>query len=156
VGLSWRSLLANETTNHFNAIQAIVGFLLYASKVPKRVIATLNHLGMSVSYSGVREAVRANGKALKNGLRRLGAFRKSFWWSYDNCTMSQHVRDDMLHHNTTYEAATAGYSVLPAESQARPMFTHDDRNYDRPEIFQYKTSSRTPQITTIWPPPDAC
>lgn len=124
------SVLANETTNHFNAIQAIIGFLLYASKVPKRTIAILNHLGMSVSYSGIRDAVRANGKALKNRLRQFGTFGKAFWWSYDNCTMSQHVRDDMLHHKTTYETATAGYSVLPPESQARPMFTHDDRHYD--------------------------
>lgn len=125
------SVLANETTNRFNAIQAIVGFLLYASKVPKRVIAILNHLGVSVSYSGIRDAVRANGKALRDRLRRLGAIGEAFWFSYDNCTQSHHTRDDTVHHKTSYETSTVGYAVRPADSRARPMFTHADRDYGR-------------------------
>jgi len=125
------SILANETSQHFNILQNIIAFLLFSSKVPKRIIAILNHLGLSASYSGLQKAINSGANAIMERLRNICSHGEAIWVSFDNLTCAANVRDQRLFNQGDFLTYTAGYVVRPHPSIARPMFTQADRHYDR-------------------------
>jgi hypothetical protein len=52
-----------------NYMQTIIGFWLQSVKAPKRLIALLNRLGISVSYGSITTAVKAVGTAASKQLQ---------------------------------------------------------------------------------------
>jgi len=125
------SILGNETSQQFNILQNIIAFLLFSSKVPKRIIAILNHLGLSTSYTGLQTAINSGADALKERLRNICSHGEAIWVSFDNLTCAANVRDQRLFNQGDFLTYTAGYVVRPHPSIAHPMFTHADRRYDR-------------------------
>jgi uncharacterized transporter YbjL len=57
-----------------NYLQTIIGFWLQSVKAPKRLIALLNRVGISVSYASVTTAIKAVGEAAHKSIqvRRIG------------------------------------------------------------------------------------
>lgn len=90
------SVLANETNPRFNVLQNIVAYLLFANKVPKRIITILNHLGISASHSALEKALRSTAKSVLNELHKIASHREAFWVSFDNLTCAANVRDQRL------------------------------------------------------------
>ena len=125
------SVLGNETSQHFNILQNIIAFLLFSSKVPKRILAILNHLGLSASYSGLQTALTSSADAIKERLRNICSHGEAIWVSFDNLTCAANVRDQRFFNQSDFLNYTAGYVVRPHPNIARPMFTHADRRYDR-------------------------
>jgi hypothetical protein len=52
-----------------NYLQTIIGFWLLSVKAPKRLIALLNRVGISVSYSSVTTAIKAVGEAAHKSIQ---------------------------------------------------------------------------------------
>jgi hypothetical protein len=90
------SVLANQTTQHFNAVQAPIGFFLFRSKVSKQVIAVLNKLGVCPSYNSILVALKA----------------------YDNLTLLARVANLRLFNQEKLVVLTCGYAVKPHPSKA--------------------------------------
>ena len=124
-------VLANETSQQFNVLQNIIAYHLFASKVPKRTIAILNHLGISASYTSLLKAIGNSAKEILKKLRNVCSHGEAIWISFDNLTCAANVRDQRLINQSDYLTYTAGYVVRPHIDLARPMFTRADRLYDR-------------------------
>jgi hypothetical protein len=123
------STLAQLRSRHINVFQGILAYFLYANRVPKRVIMTLNHLGLTVSYSSLNLALKSNAESLREELKSLCNKGMAIQVSFDNLTAAANVRDERLHNKASYLTYTAGYVVEPPPSRAVPMFTRSDVNY---------------------------
>jgi hypothetical protein len=119
--------LANRISREFNVLQGMVGYMLYASKVPKRVLTDLNHLGVCSSYVNITEAVRASAKALKSTLKSMCSTGEAIWVSFDNLSFTAGVRDMGLTNRGDTIIQTAGYIVRPFRKHQ--MFKREDRKY---------------------------
>jgi hypothetical protein len=120
------SILGNQTSNRFNILQTVVGYTLFAYKAPKRAVAHLHHLGMSVSYSSIIAAVKSCANSIRAGLRQICAPGHAIMVSFDNLTYAAPVATQTILNQSSYVTATAGYVLQPPLSRRQPMFTHDD------------------------------
>ena len=120
------SVLANQTSRRVNALQAVVGYTLFAYKVPKRVVAHLHHLGLSVSYSSILVGVRSMSHHIRNNLRRICSSGESLAISFDNLMFAAPVVTQTIINQTSYLTHTTGYVLQLPEGRRRPMLTHAD------------------------------
>jgi hypothetical protein len=123
------SILAQLRSWHINVFQGILAYFLYANRVPKRVIMTLNHLGLIVSCSSLNSTLKSNAKSLREELKSLCKKGMAIQVSFDNLTAAVNVRDERLHNKASYLMYTVGYIVEPPPSRMVPMFTRSDVNY---------------------------
>jgi hypothetical protein len=125
------SILGNESSRRFNALQGRLGYACFAIKVPKRMINILNKLGLCPSYVALTDAIRANGEAALRKLSLVASRGEAFWVSFDNLHVAASVRDHRLHNKASFMVLTAGYVVIPPESRRRGFFTHSDWDWSR-------------------------
>jgi Family of unknown function (DUF6589) len=121
-------VLGNCINPRFNILQAIMSFYLYSSRVPKRVMSVMNHLGMSMAYPTLQQGLAAMAKSAIAKLGKLGAEESVFYISFDNLTKATRVRWERLVNQGAFITATAGYVLKLPASWARRMFTRDDIN----------------------------
>jgi hypothetical protein len=121
------AMLANARNSHCNYIQKVLAMYLYALKTPKRVIVTLNHFGLSVSYSTLLRDLRAAADAARSRLRTLGSQGKAFIPVFDNLTFKAKVRQERVDNQSEFMTFTAGYVLVPPSTRSPPMFNrHTD------------------------------
>lgn len=132
------SVLANLRSSRHTLVSGILGIYLYASRVPKRVIGTLNHLGVSVSYQTIRGLLTDIARAQRQRIRSVASSGKAYQPSYDNLTLADKVRDPQLFNQTTYLNRTVGFLLLP----------HANR---RPDIFSRNKDLRKEMVLTLTP-----
>jgi hypothetical protein len=125
------SIIANYRSREFNVMQGRIGYYLFACRVPKRVISTLNKLGLCPSYSGLLVAIKATAEAALVDLRQVALNNQAVQISYDNLSYSANKRDLRLHNYAGIVIHTAGYTLIPADSQARPTFGRSALTYHR-------------------------
>jgi hypothetical protein len=125
------SIIANYRSQQFNAMQGRIGYYLFACRVPKRVISTLNKLGLCPSYNGLLGAIKKTAEMALVDLRRVSLNNQAVQVSYDNVSYLAGVRDVRIHNFSSIVIDTAGYVLIPAESQSRPMFDRSALTYDR-------------------------
>jgi hypothetical protein len=65
--MAYMVMFARSQQNNY--MQTIIGFWLQSVKAPKRLIALLNRLGISVSYGSITTAVKAVGTAAAKDLQ---------------------------------------------------------------------------------------
>jgi len=99
---------------------------LFASKVPKRVLGCLNHVGLCTSYSTVCNALDSAASTARLRLRRLASGGKAFITVFDNLTKQMNVRDRRIANNPEFLNLTAGFVLLPPASRSSPIFTQQD------------------------------
>jgi hypothetical protein len=126
-------MLANKISREFNVLQGMAGYMLFASKVPKRVITDLNHLGVCSSYVNITEAVRTSAKVLRSTLKSMCSSGEAIWGSFDNLSFTAGVRDMGLANRRDTIIQTAGYVVRPFRKHQ--MFKRDDRKYHLAETL---------------------
>jgi hypothetical protein len=85
-------VLGNCVNQRFNILQAIMSFYLYCSRVPKRVMSVMNHLGMSMAYPTLQKSLAAMAKSAVKKLGKLGSDGSVFYISFDNLTKATRVR----------------------------------------------------------------
>jgi hypothetical protein len=125
------SIIANYRSREFNAMQGRIGYYLFACRVPKRVISTLNKLGLCPSYSGLLVAIKATAEAALVDLRQVALNNQAVQISYDNLSYSANKRDLRIQNYAGIVIHTAGYALIPADSQARPTFGRSALTYHR-------------------------
>jgi hypothetical protein len=121
-------VLGNCVNPRFNILQAIMSFYLYSSRVPKRVMSVMNHLGMSMAYPTLQQGLAAMAKSAIEKLGKLGSEESVFYISFDNLTKAAKVRWERLVNQGAFVTATAGYVLKLPASWAHRMFTRDDIN----------------------------
>jgi len=124
------STLSQLRTRRINVVQGILTYFLYASRVPKRVITVLNHLGLTVSYSSLKSALDSNAKSLRDDLKSRGIKGMATEVSIDNLAAAANVRDERLYKKASYLTYTAGFVVEPSPARAIPMFTRANIDYN--------------------------
>lgn len=124
------SILCRLRSQLFNVVQGPLAYYLFASRVPKKVIGVLHHLGISVSYPTLQIALDNNAKSCLSRLRSVCSGNRAPQISFDNLTSPNHVRDERVHNQDGFWSATAGFLVLPPIELSRPMFTQVDINYN--------------------------
>lgn len=121
------AMLANARSSHSNYIQKVVGMYLYALKTPKRVIASLNHIGLSVSYLTLLRDLRDAADTARNRLRTLGSKGLAIIPVFDNLTFKAKVRQERIDNQAEFMTFMAGYVLVPPTMRSPPMF---DRQRD--------------------------
>lgn len=127
--------LANIRNQKVNIVQCFVAFYLYASNVPKRVMAVLDHLGISASYASLRRALSANRDAMAAARRDMTARGNAQFWSYDNLQKACNVRDERIENKGGFLLATVGYVYEPPPNRRQPMLTPDDCDYHKSQTL---------------------
>ncbi|KAA8909008.1 hypothetical protein FN846DRAFT_1020806 [Sphaerosporella brunnea] len=93
-----------------NYMQTIIGFWLQSVKAPKRVIALLNRLGVSVSYGSITTAVKAVGTAAAKDLQKKvqsGCFIGICW---DNLALQVGKKEETEMNRNDLELCTTAYA----------------------------------------------
>lgn len=117
------AVLANLRNPRNTFFSGMIGLFLYACRVPKRVIGSLNHLGVSVSYPTLRRLISDIAGAQTRRLKTVAASGKAFQASFDNLTMADKARDPRLFNRTTYITYTATFILIPPADRRPEMFT---------------------------------
>ncbi|KAF8454856.1 hypothetical protein BDZ91DRAFT_747059 [Kalaharituber pfeilii] len=82
-------------------------------KVPKRPIAVLNKIGLSVSYPTIVNAIKANGTAVIDEIRSRIRGGEAFAIMYDNLVQKGHVGEQSLTNRTVlYKHTVVAASML--------------------------------------------
>ena len=71
-----------------------LGYFMQASRVPKRVVAVMNQLGVSVSYDSVVSAVKANGQMELQRVREMVKEGVPFGICWDNLVLDSHKKEE--------------------------------------------------------------
>jgi hypothetical protein len=123
------SILGNQVSRRFNAVQGRLGYFLYASKTSKSVISVLNKLGICPSYKALVRAIKATGAAARHRLQQICLLNQMFWLSYDNLTHTNHVKLETMFSKSDFNIITPGYLAIPHASRSQPLFPHSHFNY---------------------------
>jgi hypothetical protein len=121
------AILANARNSHSNYMQKVIALYLFASKTPKRVIQSLNHLGISVSYTTLLRDLKQAAKEARKRLRALGITGLAFIPVFDNLTFMAKVAQERVDNKAGFMTFTSGYILIPPLSRTVPMF---DRKTD--------------------------
>ena len=70
--------LSKLKNGHLNYVQGIIGLYLYACRTTKRVITTLNHLGISASYDSILKYIDITADAARAQLKSISAIENVF------------------------------------------------------------------------------
>jgi hypothetical protein len=114
--------LAQYRNSRTNFVQSIIALYLFASKVPKRVITSLNHIGFTVSYNCILEFLRKAAKHARQRLSQIAKSGKAFAVTFDNLTKMARVRDQRLFNHSSFLNMTAGFVTIPHVSRSCSMF----------------------------------
>jgi hypothetical protein len=125
------AILANLRNQHVNVVQCFITFYLYASNVPKRVIAVLNHLGISSSYTSLKRALSANKDSMAAERHAMTARSNAGFINYDNLQKACNVRDETIFNKGGFLLGVVAYQYEPPPSRCRPMFTPNDCDYSK-------------------------
>lgn len=136
------SVLGNASSRNFNLFQTMMGYTLYASRAARRLLGYFNHSGMSVSYNGIRDALRSTSESIRAELRKI-APKGAFTVCCDNCTYSAPVKNERLYNQKTYINDTVGYVV--EQPIPEPHFTPEDINYDKLKQLNVKHFLSSPE-----------
>jgi hypothetical protein len=117
------TVLANLMNQKTNYVQGMMGLYLYASKVPKRVIQVLNHIGTSVSYDSVRNYVTTAAASARKRLRKVSSLGTAHINVFDNLTITARVRDHRFHNEDGFLTYTAGFTLIPPSARRYPRFS---------------------------------
>lgn len=117
------SVLANLRSSRNTLISGVLGLYLYASRVPKRVIGALNHLGVSVSYQTIRRLLSDIAEAQRKVIQRVASSGKAYQSSYDNLNLADKVRDPRLFNITTFLNWTSLFLLIPPAPRRPPLFS---------------------------------
>jgi hypothetical protein len=115
--------LAQLRNPHTNFLQGMISVYLFASKVPKRVMSVLNHIGITVSYSTLLRTLQASADAARTRLREIAGRGEAFIPVFDNLTKLASISNHRTFNTSGFLNLTTGFIYVPAASHASPMFT---------------------------------
>jgi len=87
------SILQQTTVQLELMSKTALGYFMQASRVPKRVVAVMNQLGVSVSYDSVIAAVKANGQMELERVRGMVRHGVPFGICWDNLVLDSHKKE---------------------------------------------------------------
>jgi len=96
-----------------------VGFYLFASRVPKRVIVVLQRLGVSSSYRPILHSLEmaAQGELAKT---RIRVRNQLFMLLYDTFNIFSKVQDEQIHNKNIQHNNTVGAVIFLKTQQGDP------------------------------------
>jgi hypothetical protein len=86
-----------------------LGYFMQASRVPKRVVAVMNQLGVSVSYDSVIAAVKANGQMELERVRKMVRHGIPFGICWDNLVLDSHKKEETEMNRSTQDHCTTSF-----------------------------------------------
>ena len=122
-----------------NLLAANVGYFLFASKTPKRVIEIIHRLGLSISYESIVHTLRRLAKQAAFDLRKWAASCPAFFISFDNLNFYAHVRDQRLLNRNQMINYTAGYIAINPWTRAKDMFPSSAVDYTKMQSLNADT-----------------
>jgi hypothetical protein len=87
----------------------MIGFWLQAVKVPKRAIAVLNQMGISVSYDSIRVAVKAVSQAAQDRMRNIVKSGAFFGLCWDNMALPNNKKETTEMNRGSLDHCTTSY-----------------------------------------------
>jgi hypothetical protein len=89
-----------------NALQMMMGYYLFATRMGKRVIGVLNHLGICASYDTVCRALEGNADKVQ-ALITQRSQQHPIMLAYDNLTNKHHAATETLLNKSSMQSFTA-------------------------------------------------
>lgn len=123
--------IAHLRNNHTNFLQRVFGLFLFASKVPKRVMNCLNHLGFSTNHQTILRQLQSGADAARARLKQLAANNKAFLPVFDNLTYMAKVTNTRIDNQEEFMTMTTGYILIPPASRSPPLFMRTDVRRDK-------------------------
>src|SRR5277367_3499954 len=121
------TILCYAKSTGVNLFQGHIGYFLYASKTPKRIIEPLHQLGLSVTYESIIQATRAMAEDSAEQLRTQWKFHIPAPFSvYDNLNYYARVRDQSLHNQPKMHNYTACYVAYNPQTRLKRMLLNSD------------------------------
>lgn len=118
--------LANVRNPATNYIQGMFALYFFASKVPRRVLTVINHVGMSVSYNTLRNFLQSAADDARSRLVQPGTSENAFLVVFDNLTKHSKVHDHRILHDNYFLNFTAGFILVPPLSRQHRRHTRAD------------------------------
>src|SRR5579859_4918924 len=121
------AILCYAKSARVNLFQGQIGYFLYASKTPKRVIEPLHQLGLSVTYESIILATRAMAKDSAEQLRKQWKFHVPAPFSvFDNLNYYARVRDQGLHNQPKLLNYTCSYVAYNPQTRLKRQLLNSD------------------------------
>jgi hypothetical protein len=121
------AILCYAKSSGVNLFQGHIGYFLYASKTPKRVIEPLHQLGLSVTYESIIRATKAMAEDSAEQLRTQWKFHVPAPFTvYDNLNYYSRARDQSLHNQPKMLNYTACYIAYNPETRLKRMLLNTD------------------------------
>jgi hypothetical protein len=124
------AVLAKLKNGTLNYIQGIIGLYLYACKTTKRVITTLNHMGISASYDAILNCIDRAAISARARLKTIGPAENAFQVSFDNLTIAMNAKNITVLNKKRYKIFTSGFVLLTPSERTHRFFTAEDVNID--------------------------
>jgi hypothetical protein len=86
-----------------------LGYFIQGSTLPKRVVAVMNKLGVSVSYNSVITAVKANGQAELERVRKMVKQGVPFGICWHNLVLDGHKKEETEMNRSTQDHCTTSF-----------------------------------------------
>ena len=113
----------NQQVNH---IPAQIGYYLYASGTPKRVIEVLNQSGVSISYQSFLRELRAVARSNAEAVRQFRLTNSRFIVVCDNMDFYSKVRTHTLSNESQLKHYTVGFVSVNGLGSSGGKFTQAD------------------------------
>ena len=120
------AILCYAKSERVNQFQGHIGYFLYASKTPKRVIEPLHRLGLSVRYESIINATRAMATSASRKLRTWKFQVPAPFAVFDNLNYYFRVRDQGLHNQSEMLNYTVCYVARNPETRLTRQLLNTD------------------------------
>jgi len=144
------AILCHAKSERVNIFQGHIGYFLYASKTPKRVIETLCRLGLSVKYESIIEATRAMAASTSEQLQKWKFQVPAPFAVFDNLNYYSRVRDQALHNQPKMLNYTVCYVARNPQTRLDRLLLNVDVHWQKVDGLTNFDVMPTSDMTTRW------
>ena len=120
------AILCYAKSSGVNLLQGYIGYFLYASKTPKRVIEPLHQLDLSVTYESIIQATKAMTEDTSEQLRNWKFHVPATFAVFDNLNYYSRTRDQRLHNQPGLLNYTACYVAYNPQTRLKRQLLNSD------------------------------
>lgn len=144
------AILCHAKSERVNIFQGHIGYFLYASKTPKRVIETLCRLGLCVKYESIIEATRAMAASTSKQLQKWKFQVPAPFGVFDNLNYYSRVRDQALHNQPKMLNYTVCYVARNPQTRLKRLLLNTDVLWQKVDGLTNFDIMPTSDMKTRW------
>jgi hypothetical protein len=120
------AILCYAKSARINLFQGHIGYFLYASKTPKRVIEPLHQLGLSITYESIIMATKAMARDSLEQLQKWKFHIPATFAVFDNLNYYSRVHDQRIHNQPELLNLTACYVAYNPKTRLNRQLLNSD------------------------------